>query len=848
MKMKSLTATFMALLICTGVFAQKIETGVSLALATFRSEVVSNIQYRLDFNIPANKEQDIESLLQLEFDLSKLPEVLQLDFKEDKSKLKSLWVNGQETPIVFENEHILLAGKNLKKGGNLIKIAFIAGNGSLNRNKEYLYALFVPANARTAFPCFDQPDLKARFELSLTVPKGWKVLANGKLKDSLVHTSTVKYQFTNSDKISTYLFSFCAGKFDQAKRMGKQPMELLYRETDPQKIKSSVDSIFKLHTDALNFLTNWTAIPYPFQKIGFAAIPDFQFGGMEHPGAVLYKSSSLFLDDGAIKDQYISRANLISHETAHMWFGDLVTMKWFNDVWMKEVFANFMADKVAEKMMGNQAFDLKFLQDHFPAAYGVDRTLGANPIRQQLNNLQDAGSMYGNIIYHKAPIMMRQLEALMGPVGFQKGIREYLATYANKNATWPDLITILSKHTAADLYAWNKVWVNLPGRPIFSYDVKYQGNSITNFSISQRPEQGELRLWPQVFTLKLVYPTRTTTVKVNMKGGKLDLTSLKGIEKPRYYLFNANGMGYGLFPIDKTMFDAVNLISGPVERASVYINLYENTLAGNYLKPREALDFYVKMLGLEKNELNLKLLTGYLSNLYWNFIKEEDRNAIHQELEKSIWNIMGQQREANGKKILFNAYQNIYLSEQASKRIIEIWEKKTPPEGVKLTEDDYISLAVSIALRAKAPTTVIAQQMERTLNNDRKERLAFLAPSLATDAAERAAFFYSLRSKTNRKKEAWVGSGLSYLHHPLRQRQSQAYLEESLLLLEEIKQTGDIFFPQSWLAAVFGSYQSEYAYQVVQNFLKAHPNYNPMLKDKILQATDNLRRAQKLVQ
>ncbi|KQC00084.1 M1 family aminopeptidase [Pedobacter sp. Hv1] len=843
--MKSLIAAFIALLICTGAFAQKIEKGVSKELATFRSELISNIQYRLDFNIPVNKEQDIESLLELEFDLSKLPQVLQLDFKEDKSKLKSLWVNGQQTPIIFENEHILLFGKNLKKTANRIKIAFIAGNGSLNRNKEYLYALFVPANARTAFPCFDQPDLKARFELSLTVPKGWKVLANGKLKDSLTQNSTVRYQFTNSDKISTYLFSFCSGKFDQAKRMGKQPMELLYRENDPQKISLSVDSIFKLHTDALDFLTSWTAIPYPFQKIGFAAIPDFQFGGMEHPGVVLYKSSSLFLDDGAIKDQYISRANLISHETAHMWFGDLVTMKWFNDVWMKEVFANFMADKVAEKMMGEQAFNLKFLQDHFPAAYGVDRTLGANPIRQKLNNLQDAGSMYGNIIYHKAPIMMRQLEALMGPVDFQKGIREYLAKYANKNADWPELITILARHTTADLYAWNKVWVNLPGRPIFSYDVKYQGNRISNFSISQRPEQGEPRLWPQVFTLNLVYPGRTTTVTVNMKDAKLDLPSLNGTEKPLYYFFNANGMGYGLFPVDNAMLQAVNLLAEPVERASVYINLYENTLAGKYLKPLEAIDFYVKMLGLEKNELNLKLLTGYLSNLYWNFIKEQDRNAIHQELEKSIWNMMGQQ-QANGKKILFNAYQNLYLSNQASERMVAIWEKKTPPEGIKLTEDDYISLAVSIALRANSPTTIIAQQIERTLNNDRKERLAFLAPSLATDPAERAAFFYSLREKANRKKEAWVTAGLSYLHHPLRQRQSQAYLEESLLLLEQIKQTGDIFFPQSWLAAVFGSYQSEYAYQVVQNFLKTHPNYNPMLKDKILQATDNLRRAQKL--
>ncbi|WP_432709141.1 M1 family aminopeptidase [Pedobacter sp.] len=182
-------------------------------------------------------------------------------------------------------------------------------------------------------------------------------------------------------------------------------------------------------------MENLSGIAYPFQKIGFVTMPDFQFGGMEHPGVIHYKASSLLLGEGATVDQFISRSNLISHEIAHMWFGDLVTMKWFNDVWMKEVFANFMANKVTEKLMGTPTFNLRFLQDHYPAAYGVDRTRGANPIRQQLDNLQDAGTMYGNIIYHKAPIMMMQLEKLMGPEPFQKGIREYLKKYAYQNAT-----------------------------------------------------------------------------------------------------------------------------------------------------------------------------------------------------------------------------------------------------------------------------------------------------------------------------------------------------------------------------------------------------------------------------
>jgi len=266
-------------------------------------------------------------------------------------------------------------------------------------------------------------------------------------KDNKVH-----YSFNTTDKLPTYLFSFTAGRYTGVKQMtGKREAEFLYRETDSVKIKLSVDSIFKAHQDAISFLENWTGIPYPFQKVGFAAIPDFQFGGMEHPGEVQSKASALFLDQGATKDQFIARSNLISHETAHMWFGDMVTMQWFNDVWMKEVFANFMADKVTEKLMGTETFNLKFLQDHYPAAYSVDRTMGANPIRQQLDNLQEAGSLYGNIIYHKAPIMMRQLESLMGKDNFRKGIRQYLTKYAYGNATWPELIEILNKYSTTNM-------------------------------------------------------------------------------------------------------------------------------------------------------------------------------------------------------------------------------------------------------------------------------------------------------------------------------------------------------------------------------------------------------------
>lgn len=826
-----------------------VAAGVSYQLAQYRHSVISKVEYTLSFIVPLNRADDITGVAHITFNLKDNGQPLQMDFKQDAQHIKNVW-SAQRKAIPFEakHEHIIIAPEYLKAGHNDITVNFIAGNESLNRNDNYLYALFVPDRARTVFPCFDQPDLKATFNLSLKVPKEWKALANGTLKNVNDEGEFRNYLFNASDKLPTYLFSFTAGKYTDVKQVtGTRSTEFLHRETDSTKIKLSTDSIFRAHRDAVSFLENWTGIPFPFQKVGFVAIPDFQFGGMEHPGEVQYKASSLFLDEGATKDQLIARSNLISHETAHMWFGDLVTMAWFNDVWMKEVFANFMADKVTEKLMGAETFNLKFLQDHYPAAYGVDRTMGANPIRQQLDNLQEAGSLYGNIIYHKAPIMMRQLENLMGKTSFRKGVREYLKKYAYGNATWPELIAILSKYSTANLYTWNKVWVSQPGRPVFDYKANYSGNKISRLVISQHPEAGSLRIWPQVFQLTLVYPDHSKAIPVNMNAQQIVLKAAAGLAKPSFILFNSDGTGYGLFPPDKAMTPSLFNLESPLQRASAYINAYEHMLAGRTFKPAELLTLYLHRISIEKNEMNLRLLTGYLTSIYWTFILPEDRLALSTALAHTLWEAMEQQTAANNKKILFGAYQNISLSAEATNRIYQIWLTQKPPAGIKLAEDDYTAMALSIALKSDTVTSVLKQQQARISNTERRNRLAFLMPALSLNVQERDAFFNSLSERTNRAKEAWVTTGLSYLNHPLRQRTSIKYLPRSLELLEEIQRTGDVFFPQSWLAAVFGSYQSKEACQIVRDFLKQHPSYNPKLKAKILQATDNLYRAQQIL-
>ncbi len=820
-----------------------LEPGVSAALAARRAAILHNIHYDLSFRIPIEKDSAVLITETLQFDLA-VREDLTLDFRQKDANLDRLDVNGQSVIADIREEHILVPARLLRKGPNTIKLKLKNPHPPLNRNPDFCYTLLVPDRARTLFPCFDQPDCKAIFDLSLITPADWNAMANGPLKDTITQGAYKHWRFLPSDRISTYLFAFAAGKFmEVTDTPDGRTMHFFHRETDSSKLRLSMGPVFRIQSDALRFMQEYTGIAYPFRKFDFVAIPDFQFGGMEHPGAIQYKASALFLDSGATKDQLIARSNVLSHETAHMWFGDLVTMTWFNDVWMKEVFANFMADKISNITLPDGKYDLKFLTDHYPAAYSIDRTGGAHPIRQTLDNLKDAGSLYGNIIYHKAPIVMRQLEWLMGAGAFRDGLRDYLKTYAGRNASWPDLIHILSKHSHADLEAWNKVWVNEPGRPVFSYHVDSTGGNITALDIWQKGEDGSDRAWPQQFGIAFIYNDHFDTMSVRMDGPSLHLPIPAGKANPRGILFNADGHGYGIFPVDIHLLPILTSLKDPVTRTAAYINLYENMLNGRNITAAQLLDLDRIAISAEKEELALNVLLDHLSSVYWRYLPTQTRDSLAPAVEEELWQSLQNAASPSLKKSIFKTYSNIAISWAGVSRLHNIWKDRQPPAGVKLAEEDYTALAAALAIRNHPQQDLILQeQLSRIQNADRKQRLQYLLPALSADTTQRDQFFSTLKTEAGRKKEAWVLMGLSYLHHPLRTDYSKKYLPETLALLEEVQRTGDVFFPQSWLQASFAWHRSEFAAVTVRNFLKDHPDYNPKLRAKILQATDNLLR------
>ena len=411
-------AAVLAMFLASGAAAP--EAGISQELARERAAAVRDLRYELELQVPATRGIPVTGRVISRFALATLGRVV-LDFSRPQDAVRAVRLDGRDVAYELVNGHLVIASASA--GSHYVAIDFVAGDEALNRSDEFLYSLFVPARARLAFPCFDQPDLKARYSLTLTVPAGWQAVSNGaaiRTADGARGPGTTTLVFAETQPLPTYLFAFAAGRFsvETAERNGRQ-FRLFHRETDAAKVARNRDAIFDLHAAALAWLEDYTAIPYAFGKFDIVAIPAFTFGGMEHAGAIFYNASNLLLDESATQNQLLDRANVIAHETSHMWFGDLVTMRWFNDVWMKEVFANFMADKIVNPSFPAVNHELRFLLAHYPSAYSVDRTDGTNAIRQVLGNLDEAGQMYGPIIYDTAPVVMRQLEMIMGAGPFR---------------------------------------------------------------------------------------------------------------------------------------------------------------------------------------------------------------------------------------------------------------------------------------------------------------------------------------------------------------------------------------------------------------------------------------------
>ncbi|RLD68878.1 MAG: aminopeptidase [Bacteroidetes bacterium] len=829
-----------------------IGSGVSFKLAESRKEIISDINYQLLFSIPDSLDMLVEGKVKISFQLNSDDNDLVLDFNTKTENVKSVISNTNKKKYKFENGHIIIPNKSLKKGLNQIEIEFVSGNNALNRNENFLYTLFVPDRASTVFPCFDQPDLKATYSLELDIPSDWIAVSNSAVSEINNKKKSKLYKFEKSPLISTYHFAFAVGKFKRLTRTKNgRTLNFYHRETNKEKIELSIEEIFSLHYNAIDWMENYTGIPYPFKKLDFVSIPSFPFAGMEHVGAIFYRESKLFLSESATLKDKLYRATLINHETSHMWFGNLVTMKWFDDVWLKEIFSSFLPTKMVGPIFPEIDLDLNFINSHFPWAYLIDRTEGSNPIKQKLDNLNYAGTLYGKIIYDKAPIVLAKLEQLISKDSLQEGLKEYLRKYEYGNADWNDLIKILDTKTHINLSDWSKTWIEQAGMPHISCKYSLSDDKISSFSIFQDDTYKKGRLWEQNIEVIHSKGGKVTRYPVFIDAKEQIVKELEQVGKPDYVLLNGGGFGYGYFELDSLsrnyLLKNVCEIKNAEIRAIVYITLYEDLL--NYkVTPEDFIASISCSLEKENEKLNIPLLLDNLTTTWWYLLDTRTRLDLSHKIENELFTLIKNESDNEIKALIYQTLSSIFVSESSTEKFYDIWKNQKSLYGLKLTETDYTNLAYELIVRDHKDYQLIkSEQLARIQNTSKKRKMEFILPAVSIDQETRDKFFESLKFYENRQHEIWVRTALGYLNHPLRADKSIKYLKPSLAMLGEIQQTGDIFFPKNWLVNTVGKYNNAEAAIIVKQFLKENPDYNENLRAKILQYSDILFRAEKII-
>jgi aminopeptidase N len=840
--------TLLLMALAADPLSNSVDRGVSEALARERTAAFSAVRYDLAFTLPVSRQQPVEGTLRLAVTLA-TPRRIVLDFSAPKERIHSVRLGDTAVVPVYVEDHLIIPAEATRAGENRITIEFTAGDDALNRNDDFLYTLFVPARAHLTFPCFDQPDLKARYTLSLDVPAGWETVANAAEASRRADADRLRVQFAETRPLPTYLFGFVAGKFsvERAMRNGRE-IRLFHRETDAAKVARNRDALFDLHAAALKWLEDYTAIPYPFDKLDFILIPSFQFGGMEHAGAILYNAAGLMLDESATQNQLLNRASTIAHETAHMWFGDLVTMQWFNDVWMKEVFANFMAAKIVNPSFPTVNHELRFLLSNYPDAYSVDRTAGSNPIRQTLSNLNDAGQLYGPIIYEKAPIVMRQLEMVVGEQPFRDGLREYLKRYAFGNATWLDLIRILDAKTPDNLASWSRAWVEERGRPEFSTTVRVaKNNTIQRLTVAMADPLRRGLVWPQRMRITLGYAGTQKELSVYANARQTVVREAAGLPRPLFILPNGAGLGYGLFLLDEGsanyLLGNMSSIGDALTRGAAWVTLWDNVLEGR-IAAGTFIDAALRALPEESDEQNTQRVLAYLSRAFWRYLPQEERLARAPAVEAALRAGITRAASTSLKSAWFSAFRDDVLTADGEGWLERVWRRDEKIQGLPFVETDEIVMAMELAVREVPGWQQILQtQFDRTENPDRKARFAFVMPALSADPQVRSAAFERFRQLENRRREPWVAESLAYLNHPLREADSERFIRPSLELLAEVQRTGDIFFPGAWTGSVLWGHRSPRAAAIVQDFLAKELDYPERLRWTVLSSADDLFRA-----
>ncbi|WP_330296418.1 aminopeptidase N [Streptomyces sp. NBC_00503] len=770
--------------------------------------------------------------------------------------VNSVTLNGHELDpaAVFDGARIALDGLAAEN------VLVVDANCAFSRTGEgmhrfvdpedgevYLYTQYEPADARRVYANFEQPDLKAPYRFEVTAPEGWQVWSNGAEESREGDTR----RFAETAPISTYITCVVAGPYhyvtdtytrgDLTIPLGAMCRKGLAKHFD-------ADDVFLVTKQGFDLFHEIFDYPYPFGKYDQAFVPEYNLGAMENPGMVTFREEYIFRGK-VTQASYERRANVILHEMAHMWFGDLVTMKWWDDLWLKESFADFMGSfGLVEATRFDQAW-VTFANSRKAWAYRADQLPSTHPITADIRDLEDAKLNFDGITYAKGAAVLKQLVAYVGRDAFLEGARRYFKANAYGNTTLDDLLSVLAEVSGRDMAEWSRAWLQTAGvnalTPVVTCDA---GGRVTELAVLQdgdelRPHRVAVGLYRLDADGALV---RYARAEADVAGARTVVGELAGQERPALVLVNDDDLTYCKIRFDAdslaTLRSHLGSVADPLTRALCWSALWN--LTRDALMP--ARDFVSLVLAHAGRETDVGVL-----------------QMLHSQALSAVTHYADPQwREQGGRVLAACALQELRFAEPGSEHqltwarffaagaategdfqlLLGLLEGSARIDGLEVDQELRWDFLLPLAAHGAVDESVLAAELTRddTASGKRHQvRCLAARPSAAVKDQAWAAVVES-----DALSNALVEATISGMQQPSQRGLLAGFVAPYFAVLERVWADRSIQIGIDVVRGLYPSLQgSQETLDATDAWLAEHADVAPALRRLVVESRDDLARA-----
>ena len=647
----------------------------------------------------------------------------------------------------------------------------------------YVYSDFEPTNARRAFAVFDQPDLKASFSFTVVAPAAWRVISN---TDPVAcepvdgRPDVRSWRFPATPPLPSYITAIVAGTWHQERDTVESvdgrsiPLGLACRASLAAYLEP--DALFALTRNGLAHFERAFGRPYPFTKYDQIFVPQFNIGGMENAGAVTLTERGIFRSRQP-DHEHEGRAEVMLHELAHMWFGDLVTMAWWDDLWLNESFATYAGNTALAETTRWSPWT-SFACDSKTWALAADQLPTTHPIVADVPDIDAAAVNFDGITYEKGAAILRQLVAWVGVGSFRTGVQHYFEGHAWGNARLDDFLSALEETSGRDLRAWSRDWLEEAGVNTLRLEVRPEaGESIGRAAVSQDAPPGHPRLRPHRLSIGLYDPTggaliRSERVALDVVGARTEVPQLAGRSRPALLLPNDDDGAYAKVRLDArsqaVVADQLGRIRDPLARSQAWAAMWDLTRDGEVPASR-FVDLVLRHLAAESHSSVRRFVIDALTTALQHYVAPERQAAAGVRAAEGLLALARAAEAGSDAQLeLVNGFAALARSPGQLDVVEAVLEGREMWPGLEIDVDLRWALLIALAAGGRAGAARIAAELARDATDDGRRNAATATAATPTAEAKAAAWSALVETDTLPNAiQAAVIAGCIRVHDPV---------------------------------------------------------------------------------